>query len=182
MNIWHDLDKKRVTKDEFISYIEISKHSKNKYELDKETGLIILDRVLSTSMIYPENYGFIPLTLAEDNDPLDVLVLCQESIYPASLVKSTPIGVLKMVDSGEGDSKIIAVASQDSQMNFFKDIKELPSHMLDEIANFFENYKALEGKYTEVLGYESKEVAQEIILDCMKRYDEVYGNKKKSKK
>lgn len=179
MNIWHDISKERVKKEEFISYIEISKHSKNKYELDKETGLIILDRVLSTSMIYPENYGFIPLTLAEDNDPLDVIVLCQESIYPASLVQCIPIGVLKMVDSGEGDSKIIAVASKDLQMNFFKDIKELPGHMLDEIANFFENYKALEGKYTEVLGYESKEVAQEIIVDCIKRYEEVYGNKKK---
>ena len=182
MNIWHDLDKNRVSKDEFIAYIEISKHSKNKYELDKATGLIILDRVLSTSMIYPENYGFIPLTLAEDNDPLDVLVICQEPIQSGALVKCIPIGVLKMVDSGEPDSKIICVASQDSQMSFFKDIKELPSHMLDEIANFFENYKALEGKYTEVLGYESKEVAQEIIIDCLKRYEEVYGDSKKSKK
>ena len=177
MNIWHDIDKSRIKKEEFIAYIEISKHSKNKYELDKETGLIILDRVLSTSMIYPENYGFIPLTLAEDHDPLDVLVLCQESIQPGSLVKCLPIGVLKMVDSGEPDSKIICVAAQDSQMSFFKDIKELPGHMLDEMANFFENYKALEGKYTEVLGYESKDVAQDIIVECIDRYAQVYGKK-----
>jgi len=181
MNIWHDIDKSRINKDDFMAYIEISKHSKNKYELDKETGLIMLDRVLSTSMIYPESYGFIPLTLAEDNDPLDVLVICQEPIQSAALVRCTPIGVLKMVDSGEGDSKIIAVATKDSQMNFFKDIKELPTHMLDEMANFFENYKALEGKYTEILGYESREVAEQIIVECIDRYYQTYGDRKKKK-
>ena len=106
MNIWHSIDSRRITKDKFFACIEISLGSKAKYELDKETGMLKLDRILYTSTHYPANYGFIPKTYAEDNDPLDVIVLCQESIYPASLVQCIPIGVLKMVDSGEGDSKI----------------------------------------------------------------------------
>lgn len=171
MNVWHDIDKERIKTDKFLAVIEISKGSKNKYELDKESGLLRLDRVLSTSMIYPENYGFIPKTLADDGDPLDVVLICQEPILPLSLVEATTLGVLRMNDGGEGDEKIIAVATKDFQMNYFKDIKDLPTHLLDEIANFFESYKALEGKHTVILGYEGKESAEKIIETSLKRYE-----------
>ena len=112
MNIWHDISKDRIKKDDFVAVIEIPKGCKNKYELDKETGMIVLDRVLYTSTHYPANYGFIPRTYAGDNDPLDVLVLCQERIDPAVLVRVYPIGVIKMIDGGEVDEKIIALPSR----------------------------------------------------------------------
>jgi len=171
MNVWHDIDKKRIAGDKFLAVIEISKGSKNKYELDKESGLLKLDRVLSTSMIYPENYGFIPKTLGDDGDPLDVVLICQEPILPLSLVEATTLGVLRMNDGGEGDEKIIAVAAKDLQMNYFRDINDLPTHLLDEIANFFESYKALEGKHTVILGYEGRESAQAIIERSLEKYE-----------
>ena len=123
MNIWHDISKTRITKNDFISVIEISKGGKNKYELDKETGMLKLDRVLYTATHYPANYGFIPRTLAEDDDPLDVLVLCQEEIAPLTLVECYPIGILNMVDNEQKDEKIIAVAKKDPFLNCYHDIK-----------------------------------------------------------
>ena len=124
MSIWHDVDPSRITPTDFLACIEISKGSKNKYELDKATGSLILDRVLYTSTHYPANYGFIPRTLAEDGDPLDVLVLCGESIYPMTLVTCYPIGVIKMTDGGELDEKIIAIPVKDPTYNSYYDIHE----------------------------------------------------------
>ena len=176
MNIWHDLDSKRVSKDSFIACIEISKGSKKKYELDKETGLIILDRILYTSTHYPANYGFIPKTYSGDNDPLDVLVLCQETLEPMSLVKCRPIGVVLMIDGGEVDEKIIAVVENDPVMNVYKNISDLPSHMLEEMQHFFRVYKQLEGKSTYIEKVENVESSKKIIEDSIKNYEEKFSN------
>lgn len=170
MNIWHDVSPERVRPEKFLAVIEISKNSKNKYELDKETGLIILDRVLYTSTHYPANYGFIPLTLAGDGDPLDVLVLCQSELVPLSLVRSIPIGVIKMIDSEEIDEKIIAVAEHDPSINHYRDISELPPHIYHEISHFFGVYKQLEGKKTEVQEVLGRTAALEIIDEALKAY------------
>ena len=175
MNIWHDIDQKRITSERFLSVIEIPKGSKKKYELDKETGVLILDRVLYTSTHYPANYGFIPLTYAEDNDPLDVLVLCQETIDPLTLVRCRPIGVVLMVDQDERDEKIIAVAENDPYFNVYNDIDELPHHVVDEISHFFTVYKELEGKKTVVKESFGKDVAVEIIDKCISRYNDKFG-------
>ncbi len=170
MNIWHDIKEERIKKDDFVSVIEITKGGKNKYELDKETGLLRLDRVLYTATHYPANYGFIPRTYAEDNDPLDVLVLCQENIDPMTLVECYPIGVLIMIDSEQKDEKIIAVAKKDPYLNIYKDIEEIPNHISAEIKHFFEVYKQLEHKETvvdEVLG---RKEAEQTIQKCIENY------------
>ena len=138
MDIWHDIDSKRITAEDFIAVIEIEKGSTNKYELDKETGALILDRILYTSMHYPANYGFIPRTYAEDFDPLDVLVLCSESIRPMTLVRCYPIGVISMVDNGYNDEKIIAIPFQDPTYHNYRDINELPAHIFKEMTHFFQ--------------------------------------------
>lgn len=177
MNIWHDLDSKRVSKDSFIACIEISKGSKKKYELDKETGLIILDRILYTSTHYPANYGFIPKTYSGDNDPLDVLVLCQEVLEPMSLVKCRPIGVVLMIDGGEIDEKIIAVVEHDPVMNVYNDISELPKHMLEEMQHFFRVYKQLEGKATYIEKVENVDIAKKIIEDSIENYKNKFTTK-----
>ena len=176
MNIWHDINGERIQKDCFVAVIEISKGGKNKYELDKETGMLRLDRVLYTATHYPANYGFIPRTYAEDNDPLDVLVLCQENIAPLTLVDCYPIGVLKMIDSNEEDEKIIAISKQDPFLNCYKDITELPKHMSDEIRHFFEVYKQLEGKETVIEEVSGRDVAEKIIDKCIKKYKEKFEN------
>lgn len=175
MNIWHDIDKERIKKDDFTAVIEISKYGRNKYELDKETGMLKLDRVLYTATHYPANYGFIPKTYAEDNDPLDVLVLCQENIIPLTLVEAYPVGVLKMVDEDSADEKIIAIAKSDPYLNGYRDISTLPSQILSEMKHFFEVYKQLEHKQTTVQQILGREEAEEIIERCMKRYDEKFG-------
>ena len=150
MHSWHDVRSSRVSPDKFLAMIEISKGSKNKYELDKETGHLILDRVLFTSTHYPQNYGFIPKTYARDYDPLDVLVLCSESIVPMSFVECKPIGVLIMKDNGLFDEKIIAVPLNDPFYSPFNSIDDIPAHIMDEIKHFFSVYKTLEGKDTAV--------------------------------
>ena len=174
MIIWHDIDNDRITKEQFVACIEIPKGSKKKYELDKETGLIILDRILYTSTHYPANYGFIPRTYADDNDPLDVLVICSEAILPLSLVKCVPIGVLKMVDDDKVDEKIIAVCVNDPANNCYKDVKELPQHLFQEIMHFFTVYKQLEGKQPivkEVLGpEEAKKVIQKALDEYIEKF------------
>ena len=144
-NIWHDISPSRITKDDFIAVIEIEKGSKKKYELDKETGHLILDRILYTSTHYPTNYGLIPRTYADDNDPLDVLVLSSEVIQPLSLVRCYPIGVITMLDQGRLDEKIIAIPFQDPSYNPYHDVSELPAHLFTEISHFFSVYKKLEG-------------------------------------
>ena len=177
MNIWHDIKAERISENKFEALIEIPKGSKAKYELDKETGLIRLDRILYTSTVYPANYGFIPRTLADDGDPLDVLVLCNEIIYPMTLVTCTPIGVIKMVDGGELDEKIIAVPVNDPNYKHYYDIKELPQHIFDEMMHFFEVYKMLEHKTTAVKEIYHKYEAIEIIRKCMERDGETFSEK-----
>ena len=169
-NIWHDLRRERVTPEEFVAVIEISKGDKNKYELDKETGFLRLDRVLYTSTHYPANYGFIPLTYAEDDDPLDVLVLCQEAILPLTLVTCRPIGVMRMVDDKSRDEKIIAVPTEDPSLAEYRDIDELPPHTVDEMQHFFEVYKTLEGKVTHVRSFGSADEARRLVGRCMEAY------------
>lgn len=170
MNIWHDIDPKRITPDEFIAVIEIQKGSKQKYELDKKTGLLILDRILYTSTHYPANYGFIPHTLADDGDPLDVLVLCSESLLPLSLVKVYPIGVITMNDNGKNDEKIIAIPFTDPNYNSYKTIADLPKHVFDEMQHFFSVYKQLEGKNTAVNTVRGREDAIAIIEKSLASY------------
>ena len=176
MNIWHDIEKERITPERFTAVIEISKGGKNKYELDKRTGLLRLDRVLYTSTHYPANYGFIPKTLADDDDPLDVLVLCQEALIPMTLVDCKPIGVLEMRDGDALDQKIIAVPIHDPSYNTYESIHQIPSHIFDELSNFFEVYKTLEGVHTEVKGVSGVYDSLRIIQKSIESYDEAYGN------
>ena len=162
MNIWHDINPKRITAERFHAVIEIPKGGKNKYEMDKETGMLKLDRVLFTSTHYPANYGFIPRTYAKDGDPIDVLVLCSETIAPMTLVECKPIGVLRMIDDNKNDEKIIAVPVNDPNYNGYNDIKDLPKHRFDEIRHFFQVYKMLEkGKETEIKSISGAEKAKE---------------------
>jgi len=175
MNIWHDINPERIKKDDFVAVIEISKGGRNKYELDKETGILKLDRVLYTATHYPANYGFIPRTYAGDNDPLDVLVLCQEKIVSMAMVEVYPIGVLKMIDSYEFDEKIIAVPKNDPYLNMYKDITEVPEHIAAEIKHFFEVYKQLEGKQTMVDKIMGREEAERIIEECIENYNKKFS-------
>ena len=177
MNIWHDIEPSRISKDNFMAVIEISKGGKNKYELDKETGMLKLDRVLYTATHYPANYGFIPKTYADDNDPLDVLVLCQEKIISLTLVECYPIGVLRMIDSDEQDEKIIAIPVKDPFLDCYKDITEIPNHISAEIMHFFEVYKQLEGKQTMVDKILGREDAERIIDECIKNYNKKFVQK-----
>ncbi len=173
-NIWHDISPKRVTPEDFVAVIEIPKGSKKKYELDKETGLIILDRVLHTSTHYPANYGFIPRTYGDDGDPLDVLVLCSESMDPLTLVRVYPIGYISMLDDGTNDEKIIAIPFSDPAYNSYRDISELPGHIFDEMAHFFTVYKALEGKETVAGDVNGRAAALEVIHKAIDHYAETF--------
>ncbi len=177
MNIWTDIDEKRITPEDFIACIEIEQGSKNKYELDKETGLIILDRVLYTSTHYPMNYGFIPHTLSGDNDPLDVFVLCSQPIEKMSLVRCYPIGIVNMIDRDETDEKIIAIPFGDPQYNGYKDITELPTHIVDELRHFLSVYKQLENKVVKVQQVESAEAAKKAIKQNIEEFNKVFGRK-----
>lgn len=169
-NIWHDISPKRITPEDFIAVIEITKGSKRKYELDKETGLLILDRILYTSTHYPANYGFIPRTYGDDGDPLDVVVICSEEIDPMTLVRCYPIGVITMKDGGKLDEKIISIPFNDPNYNAYKDISELPPHIFEEMRHFFSVYKNLEGKETVVDEVQNRETAVEIIKKCINNY------------
>lgn len=170
MNIWHDIDAKRITPEDFFGVIEITKGSKTKYEIDKETGLLMVDRVLYTSTIYPANYGFIPRTYADDNDPLDILVLCTEPIIPMTLVRCFPIGVIKMLDSGHLDEKIISIPYGDPSYAHIKDMGDLPEHVFNEMKHFFSVYKALEHKETVVDDVAGREEALKIIQGAIENY------------
>ncbi len=175
MNIWHDIAKERINADDFMCYIEIQKGSKSKYELDKETGVLRLDRILYTSTVYPASYGFIPRTYADDGDPLDVLVLCSEPILPATLVQCYPIGVINMTDDGKPDEKIIAIPFREPTYNIYKDIGQLPRHIFDEMMHFFEVYKTLEHKSTSVREISAKEKAVSVIKKCIANYEKKFG-------
>lgn len=171
-NIWHDISPKRIHAEDFMCVIEIPKGSKKKYELDKETGCLMLDRILHTSTHYPANYGFIPRTYGDDNDPLDVLLICSEQIEPMTLVRAYPIGVISMIDSGRKDDKIIAVPFSDPYYNMYHDIGELPDHVYEEMQHFFSVYKSLENKDTAVNEVSNREVAVRIIDDAIEHYVE----------
>ncbi|MEL7624237.1 MAG: inorganic diphosphatase [Clostridiales bacterium] len=173
-NIWHDISPARISEDDFIAVIEISKGSKNKYELDKETGLLILDRILYTSTHYPANYGLIPRTLADDDDPLDVLVLCSETIHPLSMVRCYPIGVMNMLDSGKLDEKIIAIPFNDPAYSSYQNIDQLPAHIFSEMRHFFSVYKDLENKETVVDEVQDAGRAREIIRKACQSYKAMY--------
>lgn len=175
MDIWKEFSRERIKKDDFIAFIEIEKGSKNKYELDKETGLIILDRVLFTSTHYPMNYGFIPLTYSEDNDPLDVFVLCSQPIEKMSLVRCFPIGVVTMLDRNEMDEKIIAIPFGDPQYNQYKDIAQLPNHIMDELKHFLLVYKQLENKKVEIQNIGGADEAKACIEKCMEAFNSKFG-------
>jgi inorganic pyrophosphatase len=150
--------------------IEIPKNTRAKYELDKESGLLKMDRVLFSSINYPQNYGFIPQTFCDDNDPLDILILSQIDVVPLCLVEAKVIGAMRMIDGGEMDDKIIAVAHHDMSVNHYNDIEELPKHFLVEMQSFFEDYKKLENKTVDVEGFQNAEVARSIILESIEAY------------
>ena len=175
MNIWHNVNPERIKPHDYLGVIEISEGSKMKYELDKETGVLILDRVLYTSTIYPANYGFIPRTFADDSDPLDILVLCTEPIQPMTLVRCYPIGAIIMTDGESADEKIISLPWNDPRYNCYHDISELPVHVFDEMKHFFSVYKKLEHKETAVSEVVGKAEAVKIIEMAIARYGVQFG-------
>lgn len=156
--------------------IEISQGSRTKYEIDKTTGLLKLDRVIHSSFHYPVNYGFIPQTLGLDKDPLDILVLCSQAIQPLCLVEATVIGNMQMIDSGDKDDKIIAVATKDPSVNHIESIEELPKHFFNELRNFFEQYKVLEQKQVQIDNFQNKNEAYVIINDAIELYKKKFGS------
>ena len=174
MHTWHDINPGNNSPEIVNAIIEIPKGSKAKYELDKETGLLKLDRVLFSSVHYPANYGFIPQTLCYDNDPLDILILSQINIEPLCLVDAKVIGVMHMVDGNESDDKIIAVAANDPSLNHIEDISELPTHITKELQNFFEEYKKLERKEVDVKGFQNKKTALEIVEKNIEMYQKKF--------
>ena len=169
---WHDVTPGERLPETFTSVVEIPMGSSVKYELDKETGMLRLDRILYSAVYYPANYGFIPQTLAEDDDPLDVLVLCQEAVAPLTLVSARAIGLMTMVDSGKRDHKILAVAIDDPEYAGFTEASELPVHRLTMLRRFFQDYKMLEGKAVEVDDFQPAAFALPIITDALQRYSE----------
>ena len=155
--------------------IEIPQGSRTKYEIDKETGLLKLDRVIYSSFHYPVNYGFIPQTLGHDGDPLDILVLCSQSIQSLCLVQATVIGNMQMIDSGEKDDKIIAVATKDPSVNHISSLEEMPRHFVNELRNYFEQYKVLENKEVQIEDFQNKEMAYQIIEEAIAYYKEKFA-------
>jgi len=171
---WHEVSPGDNLPAEFTAVIEIPKGSSVKYELDKKTGLLRLDRILYSAVHYPANYGFIPQTLAEDDDPLDVLVLCQEEVRPLTLVNARVIGLMSMVDAGKLDHKILAVAMDDPEFADSRETSDLPTHRLRMLKRFFEDYKTLEHKSVEVDDFQPAAAALPIIEDSLRRYHAEY--------
>lgn len=172
-NPWHAVPVGDRAPDIVNGIIEIPQTSRAKYELDKDSGLLKLDRVLYSAMYYPANYGFIPRTYCDDKDPLDILVLCKIEVVPLCLISAKVIGVMRMLDGGELDDKIIAVAENDMSVNHMNDVSELPDHFLRELKNFFEDYKKLEHKEVKVEEFQSANIAKEIVLKAMQDYREL---------
>lgn len=175
MNPWHHVEVGEGVPEIVNGIIEIPKNTRAKYELDKKSGLLMLDRVLYSSVYYPANYGFIPRTYCDDQDPLDILVLSQIEVVPLCIVPAKVIGVMRMLDQGEADDKIIAVALHDMSWNHYNDISELPSHFKREIKNFFEDYKKLEQKTVKVEDFLDKHVAMEIVKTAIEDYRVKFG-------
>jgi inorganic pyrophosphatase len=174
LHLWRDISPGRNPPEEVTAVIEIPSGSRNKYELDKETGLLKLDRVLYSAVHYPSDYGFIPQTLHEDGDPLDVLVMVKEQTFPGCMIDVRPIGVLRMLDRGEPDDKILGVPLHDPAHEEYFDIADIPQHTLKEVEYFFSTYKDLEGKRVQVVGWEKSERAMQIVQDSIERYDRKY--------
>ncbi len=171
---WHDISPGSELPKSVNAIIEIPKGSKAKYEIDKESGLMKLDRILFSSVMYPANYGFIPQTYCDDHDPLDILVICSADVYPMTMVEATVIGVMHMIDNGEQDDKIIAVATNDMSVNYIKDISELPPHTMKEIVRFFQDYKALEKKNVTVEQLLDKSYAYKVIEESIELYQDTF--------
>ena len=173
---WHEVSVGENPPEYVNGIIEIPKGSRAKYEIDKASSLVKLDRVLNASMYYPLNYGFIPQTLGEDHDPLDVVVLTSVTVFPGCLVPARVIGVMRMIDRGEADDKIIAVAEQDVTVSHIEDVDHLPLYLREELKHFFENYKTLENKIVVVDEFQSKQKAMEIIEQSITLYKSTYSN------
>ena len=173
---WHGATHGSQAPTQVNALIEIPQGSRSKYEIDKETGLLKLDRVIHSSFHYPVNYGFIPRTLGHDGDPLDILVLCSQAIQPLCLVEATVIGNMQMIDTGEVDDKIIAVATRDPSVNYIKDIDELPRHFFNELKNYFEQYKVLEDKQVLIKDFQNKETAYGVIEEAIGIYKEKFAS------
>lgn len=171
---WRDLAPGPHPPDEVTAIIEIPRGSRNKYELDKDSGLFKLDRVLYSAVHYPGDYGFIPRTLHEDGDPLDIIVRIDEPTFTGCQIRARPIGVLKMLDRGEPDDKILAVPAADPLHQEWFDIADLPQHYLSEIEHFFQIYKDLEGKRMTIVGWEKSVVAMQVVTECIERYRHHY--------
>jgi len=174
-NPWHKVSVGSLAPVEVNAVIEIPANTRAKYELDKESGLLRLDRVLYSSMYYPANYGFIPQTYCDDKDPLDILVLSQITVVPMCIVSAKVIGVMRMMDGGELDDKIIAVAAHDMSVNYIDDIEQLPQHFFNELRNFFEDYKKLEKKTVHVEDYQNGRIAREIISKSIIDYNRLFN-------
>lgn len=169
---WHGVSYGDDAPNKVNAIIEISMGSKTKYEVDKPTGLLRLDRVIYSSFHYPVNYGFIPQTLGKDGDPLDILVMCSEPIQPLTIVQATVLGNMQMIDDGLIDDKIIAVASKDPGVNFINNLKKIPEHFLNVLKNYFEQYKVLEKKEVKIQDFQTSEKAFEIINESIHDYRE----------
>ncbi len=178
-NPWHDVEFGDKAPEFVQAIIEIPKGSKCKYELDKDSGLLKLDRILFSSVHYPANYGFIPKTYCDDNDPLDILVICSEDVVPMCLIEAKVIGVMQMIDGDEQDDKIIAVAKNDMSVNYINDIEQLPPHTIIEMRRFFEDYKKAEHKHVVVDKFLNKAAAMKIIQDSIEMYNDTFVKNKK---
>lgn len=173
MNLWHDIDP--GTKESMNTIIEIAKGSKNKYEIDKKTGLIALDRVAHTAQDFPFDYGFIPKSLWHDNDPVDVIVLSTHPFMPGILVRARPIALMNMLDSDDADDKLIAVPIDDPRFAHFTDLKDINPHLLKEIEHFYSTYKKLQNKVVTVKGFKGKSEAEEVFLEGLRLYQDKFG-------
>jgi len=176
MNLWHEISPGKNNPDEVNTIIEINKGSSNKYEIDKETGLIALDRAMHTAQSYPFDYGFVPQTLWDDDDALDVVVLTTYPLAPGILVKVRPVAIMNMIDGGEADDKIIAVPLDDPRWDEVKELKDINKHTLKEIEHFFSTYKKLQKKEVEISGFKGASDAKEAISRSLKLYKEKFSN------
>ena len=175
MNLWHEVSAGEETPAVINVIVEIPKGSKNKYEIDKKTGLIKLDRAMKSAQDYPFDYGFMPQTLWEDNDALDIVLLTTYALAPGILVEARPVGVMRMIDSGEGDDKIIAVPKDDPRFDEIQDLADINKHTLKEMQHFFETYKSIEGKEVRIDGFQGKTEAQEAVKKGLALYQEKFS-------
>jgi inorganic pyrophosphatase len=174
---WHGISSGEAAPRVVTAVIEIPQGSRAKYEIDKESGLLMLDRIIYSSFYYPCNYGFIPRTYGDDKDPLDILVITSQPVQAMCLMDAKVVGVMRMIDSGDADDKIIAVAANDPSVNYYNNIEELPKHFFDELRHFFEEYKKLENKAVVVEEFQDKATALKIINDALKLYDDTFVKK-----